>query len=234
RSANVIGTEGINKGLDELLTKKCKAPYVHEIERRLLIAEEIGVKKNDGLMEIFLTEKEKLQAKNLLEDLDLKGKTPLIGIHPGSKDLFKRWKEKHFIELGRKLVKEKKGKIVITGDHHEKELGQLIANKIPGAHSLAGKISLRILAALLGELHLFITNDTGPMHLAFAMNTPTLALFAPTDPHLCGPYKAKRNVIIYKGLTCSPCLRKKCGEPFCMEQINVDEVWEKIHVLLPS
>ena len=125
-------------------------------------------------------------------------------------------------------MKEKGAKILITGDPSEKILADEIAAHIPGAISLAGKLPVRITAALIEKLDLFITNDTGPMHIAFAMGTPTLALFSPTDPTLCGPYKINHGIVIQKPKTCIPCIRKSCVSPFCMEQIDPQTVYEAI------
>jgi heptosyltransferase-1/heptosyltransferase-2 len=75
-------------------------------------------------------------------------------------------------------------------------------------------------------MKMVIANDTGPMHLAFAQKTPTIGLFTPTDPALCGPYYVDAAVTIAKKPTCTPCLRKRCKEPFCLMQISVQEVYD--------
>ena len=224
--SKIIGTKGINKGLDHLLTHPLPEIYQHKIERRLEI---VDAKGEDPRMELFLTEEENEVSFSYVPDCPL-----VIGMHPGAKDKFKQWNPKHFIELGRKLVKEKGAKILITGDPSEKSLADEIASHIPGATSLAGKLSIRIMAALIEKLDLLITNDTGPMHIGFAMETPTFALFAPTDSNLCGPYKINHAVVIQKPQTCIPCLRKSCASPFCMEQISLENVYEAIDAHLQA
>jgi ADP-heptose:LPS heptosyltransferase len=79
------------------------------------------------------------------------------------------------------------------------------------------------MGAVLEKLSLFITNDTGPLHLALAMKTKTLSLFTPTDPAICGPYLANDKVL-QAAPTCFPCLKKKCQEAFCMRQIGPEAV----------
>jgi ADP-heptose:LPS heptosyltransferase len=64
------------------------------------------------------------------------------------------------------------------------------------------------------------------MHLAFAVKTPTIALFCPSDPKSFGPYFVDKCTVIKKHHTCTPCLKKKCREPFCMRQISPAEVFE--------
>ncbi|NRA89682.1 MAG: glycosyltransferase family 9 protein [Simkaniaceae bacterium] len=218
-ASKIVGTKGSNKGLDHLLTHPQDSIKIHEIERRLKIVDCAGAKAD---MELFVTEKENEKALEHLPNAPL-----VIGMHPGAKDRFKQWNPKYFIELGRLLAQEKGALILINGDLSEAKLCEEIANNIPRAVSLAGKLPLRPISALIEKLDFFITNDTGPMHIAFAMNTPTLALFSPTDPMLCGPYKTDATVLA-KPKTCTPCLRKKCRSPFCMEQISPQEVYELI------
>ncbi|MCP5506602.1 MAG: glycosyltransferase family 9 protein [Chlamydiales bacterium] len=224
--STIIGTQGINKGLDFLLTSSFPLSHQHEIERRL---ELVDAKGEDPKMELFLTEEENQASLSLLPDLPL-----VIGMHPGAKDKFKQWNPKYFIELGRKLVNEKGAKILVTGDPSEKVLADEIASHIPGATSLAGKLPVRVTAALIEKLDLYITNDTGPMHLSFAMGTPTFALFSPTDPTLCGPYQINHGMIIQKPKSCTPCIRKLCASPFCMEQISPQTVYEAIDAHLQA
>lgn len=171
-------------------------------------------------MEIFLTDTERSHAPALPK--------PLIAIHPGSKDLFKQYPPHLFAEVGKKLS----GTVVITGGKDEVALCEEVANAIPGSTSLAGKFSLRELAALIEKCNLFITNDTGPMHIACAMKTKTIALFGPTDPKLCGPYQNENTTVLQRSPTCTPCLRKKCLDPFCMHQISPYDVVNEISSLI--
>lgn len=219
----IIGTEGINKGLDSLLTKRLENKFQHEIERRLDLAKEIGAQAKNPLMELHLTDQEKKEAETFIMQYKT---TPLIGLHPGSKDKFKQWNPRRFIALGNRLVKEKNAKILITGNKEEAPLAEEIARQIPNAESIAGKFSLRKTASIIEKLDFFITNDTGPMHIAFALQTPTIALFSPTNPELCGPYAIPSSRVIYKKPTCTPCLRKSCHAPFCLEQISPNEVFD--------
>ncbi|QVL57581.1 MAG: glycosyltransferase family 9 protein [Simkaniaceae bacterium] len=222
--SKIIGTEGMNKGLDHLLTNPIKQTPLHEIERRLKI---VGCENASAKMELFLTEEENNASFNHLVKAPL-----LIGMHPGAKDKFKQWNPKYFVELGRKLAKEHGATLFITGDNSEASLAEEIASHIPRAISIAGKLPVRVAAALIEKLDLFITNDTGPMHLSFAMETPTFALFSPTDPSLCGPYKINHGFVIQKPRTCNPCIRKKCVSPFCMEQISSSMAYEVIDAYL--
>lgn len=220
-AGQMIGTEKINKGLDFLLTTKLETKHIHEIERRLEVVQAAGAEIKTKLMEFFPSDQDHKKAANLLPD------GIVIGLHPGAKDRFKQWPPSYFVTIGRRL-KEKLGcHIVVTGTAAEKSLVENIVQSIEGAIGIYEGISIATLGALLQRLSLYITNDTGPLHMACSTKTPTLALFTPTDPILCGPYFAPHVHVLQKKPTCSPCLKKKCNDPFCMLQISTDDVFEK-------
>jgi ADP-heptose:LPS heptosyltransferase len=156
---------------------------------------------------------------------------PLICLHPGAKDQFKQWPAECFIELGQRLQEHLGATILITGNKGEKKLASSIAKKIPGAIPITNKLSLPALARLMCDFSLMITNDTGPMHLSFSVSCPTIALFSPTDPALCGPYLASKHRVISAPPSCTPCLKKQCQDPFCLMQIPVSKVYkEALHL----
>src|SRR5690606_15627855 len=93
---------------------------------------------------------------------------------------------------------------------------------------LAGVTSLRELVCIIKDCHVLLTNDSGPMHIAAAVNTPVIALFGSTDEELTGPYGQKKGVI-NKHVSCSPCFKRVCPIDFpCMKEISVDEVVERV------
>lgn len=217
RAKSIIGTQGLNKGLDTLLTQSFPLVQQHEISRRMQMTGLSG----DETLDWHISSDEAQWAQEFMKQFT----APIIALHPGSKDRFKQWPVEHFIKLGEKCVKQLGAQVVVTGNALEKPLADQIAASIDGALSLAGQLNIRQLGALLPHFKRFITNDTGPMHMAFATKVPTIALFSPTDPNLCGPHHAKSSVAIAKNKTCFPCLRKKCHDPFCMRSIGIDEVF---------
>lgn len=222
----IVGTKGLNKDLDFILTHPLEKKREHEIERRLEIIRQVGAISQDSLLELFPVLEDEKQLACFLQKHGIT-KQPLIGLHPGAQKTFKQWPASHFIQLGLKLIEKLGCKIIVTGDAKERALVSYIASHIPGSIPMAGDLSLSALALLQKQMALFITNDTGPMHMALSIKTPTLALFGPTDHELCGPHLAKNGVVIQKKKTCNPCLMKKCEEPFCLFQIGINEVYEK-------
>ncbi|MFN3395438.1 MAG: glycosyltransferase family 9 protein [Thermodesulfovibrionales bacterium] len=229
----IIGMAGQNKGLDFVLTKVVDQEDIHGVEMRLKLLREVGVFCSPvHPPEIYISEEERGKATKILRDISLDEGSFLIGLHPGAQKPYKRWSAERFIETGRRLVELVGCRLIVTGNRKEQKLCDHVASRIKGAISIAGRTTLRETAAIVEKMQLFVTNDTGPMHMAFALGTPTVALFCPTDSRLCGPYNAEDVVIVKKPLTCDPCIGKKCLTPVCMEQITVEEVLERARFLL--
>jgi ADP-heptose:LPS heptosyltransferase len=221
-ASRVIGTANLNKGLDCCLTETLPNICQHEIVRRLKIAEKIGAGTSVQTLSFYPS----------LEQLPRSYSGPWIALHPGSKDAFKRWPEEKFIELGCRLKKELSCNILITGTQEEEKLMERIAEKIPEAQIDTADRSLRAFAALLAQMDLLISNDTGPVHLACALKLPVIAIYSSTDPALCGPHQAEKGFVISRKATCEPCLKRKCRRPFCFLQIGVDEVLTRAKTIL--
>jgi heptosyltransferase-2 len=162
---------------------------------------------------------------------------PLVGIHAGSgiRTPERRWPRENFAEIIRRISTEYGADIVLTGGEHETGLVNDILRTagVDDAHTAAGRFSIRQTAALMGMCDLFISNDTGPMHIAASVGTPTIGLFGPNVPHRYAPV-GKKTLSIFKGVECSPCVHihegraGACGRGICMEAISVDEVWDAI------
>ena len=211
-AARVVGTAGQNKQLEWILTDAVAPQFEHEAERRSRLIEQIGAAPIASAPRVFLSDEERRTHRL--------GAGAWVAFHPGAKEPFRRWPAEHFIAVGRAL--QAKGKqILITGSAAERQLMEKIAGALPGAILLDG--SVRKLAAVLEQVEFLVSNDTGPLHLAAALGRPVIGLYGPTDPRLCGPYRAERAAIIATAPTCTPCIKKRCNSPFCLLQIGVEE-----------
>lgn len=215
----VVGTLGLNKGLDQLLTHPLDNAHLHEVYRRL---EMVGGQQLALRSLLFLTQEEE-EAVEVMENR--------VCLHPGAADLFKRWPAQHFISLGKQLMQETGCQIVVTGTPAETSLVDEIVRGLEGSIAVT-HLPLRSFAALLKGCALLVTNDTGAMHLGASVGTPTVALFCPTDPLRCAPLDAPHVKVIAKPKPCTPCLKKKCRDPFCFLQIGVAEVYDAAFSLL--
>ncbi|MBF0539780.1 MAG: glycosyltransferase family 9 protein [Nitrospirae bacterium] len=208
----------------------------HSIDVRLKVASLIGCTYNDRHMRLYVDDNDVLFIKQYLRRLGIGQESVLIGFQTGAVNKHKIWPSSHFIALGRSLIQDDPNiRIVLTGSKKEQPRCRFIAGEIgQRAISTAGEITLPQLAALVKELHLLLTNDTGTMHIAIALNTKTVSLFCPTfykvvgaavDPHL--------HRIIHRERPCFPCVTKRCKAPFCMGLISVDEVGKVIRSAWP-
>ncbi|RLB93169.1 MAG: glycosyltransferase family 9 protein, partial [Deltaproteobacteria bacterium] len=103
-----------------------------------------------------------------------------------------------------------------------------VAHSNGKAISIAGRTGLKDLVALIDRASFFVCNDTGPMHIAAALDIPVFAVFGPANPIRTGPY-GKIHTIIQKKMDCAPCYAKQpCSHFRCMNEINVEDVFRII------
>ncbi len=158
-----------------------------------------------------------------------------IAINPSSVWETKRWPREYFVSLIKKLKENYGTPVIITGGPKEADYNSEIEKALPEGYclNLTGKTSLSSLTALIKSCDLFITNDSGPMHIAAALKTPTLAIFGPTTRELgFFPYSDKASVIEEK-LSCRPCRlhgSRKCPRKhfLCMRLITPQKVFNEI------
>jgi lipopolysaccharide heptosyltransferase II len=153
----------------------------------------------------------------------------LIVINPVARWKTKLWDEGKFARLADRLVTERHSVVIFTGSPDDRAITERIRGMMrENSVNWAGETTLRELAALASLADLFITTDTGPMHLAAAAGARVVALFGPTAPWRTGPYGPGHEVV-RKGTACSPCFRRTCDVGVrCMEEITVEDVMERI------
>jgi len=168
-------------------------------------------------------------ARNRLQKEGVSLSCKLVGINPGASfGSAKRWLADRYAILLDRLIEEQKVQVVVFGAANEAAIAQAIRSLMTHrAVLLTGKTELAELIAMIACCDLFITNDSGPMHLAAALRVPTLAIFGPTDEIATGP-QSPTAVVINKRVECSPCLLRECPiDHRCMTRITVDEVYER-------
>lgn len=134
-----------------------------------------------------LEEADEAQASSLWGELDLDTGRRVVAFHPGAGSPLKHWPERHWIDLGWTMA-AKGMQIVVTGSQAESVMARRIAAAVPGGRVLAGRTPLGTLAAVLRRCDLVVGVDSGPLHLAVAVGTPTVHLFGPSDPAVFGPW----------------------------------------------
>jgi heptosyltransferase-2 len=181
---------------------------------------------------IYLTAEEKTWAEDFLQGKGI-GDNIVVGIAPGaSYGPAKRWLAEGFGEVARRLVDEYETKVVLFGGKDDRSICNGVLNGMQGIN-LAGEVDLRKSIALLSRCNLFITNDSGLMHIAASLGVPTVAIFGSTDPKLTGPLGDNVRVI-KKEIKCSPCFERECREGHynCMKIITAQDVYDAATVFL--
>lgn len=204
------------------------APYpsgVHEVHRWLRLVALLGARSRSLALEFPLRAPDRAEAAHLLRRLP-PGRGPLVGLHPGSRQPARRWPPEYFAALGDLLAERHGARIVLTGGPGEAETVAAVAAQMRHKPlSLAGKTSLGGLAALTSKLDVFISNDTGPAHLAVAVGAPSVTLFGPADPTLWAPLERERHLVARHPVACSPCGFWECPiDHRCLRGISPEDV----------
>jgi len=155
---------------------------------------------------------------------------PTLGINPGATyGAAKRWYPEKFAAVAAAFSQEYD--IVLFGGPHETQMANAIEEAlksygIEASENLAGKTSIEELCSYIGGLSLFITNDSGPMHVAAAYQVPTVSIFGPTRHLETSQWKNRHSAIVRHDLECAPCMKRECplGHHDCMKRIEADEV----------
>ncbi len=200
---------------------------VHQVEYYLSILKAAGLTAESRNPVLYLSEKDMDKAEHLLQSEGIAKNDFILGISPGA--IFgnaKRWPFERFAEISDRASERWGAKVIILGSGKEKDIGKNISvimrNK---AVDFCGTTSLGEAMGLVAKCGLFVTNDSGLMHVSAALGVPTLAIFGSTDHVATGPRGSKTRIIRHD-IDCSPCLKPECPTDFkCMLSIEPEEVW---------
>ncbi len=167
----------------------------HETQRYLDVVRALDIEVTDDEPEVFVDDVGKVWVDDFLKNQNLNDGKPIIGLNPGAATTYRRWSADNFAVLGDMFHKAYGAHIIITTGPREGELAHHIAKQMEHSPVIVKDITPMQLAALLQQCHLYISNDTGPMHLSTAVKTPTIALFGGSNPIQWGPHWDKHTVI---------------------------------------
>ncbi|MEM7305215.1 MAG: glycosyltransferase family 9 protein [Planctomycetota bacterium] len=197
---------------------------------------------HDELSTFRIDAADEIEAATVLFEAGLGPGGPLIVLNPnaGTLSLERRWPRNRFAELARRLIVENGARVVLIGSAAEKEWTDdtaAMVGEVPGGRfaNVSGKLSIGALHALLDGAHVFVSNDSGPMHLGSALGTPTIGLFGPETPIMYRPL-GQRASFLYDPPPCSPCINVHnnkytvCwrGRPECLMNLSVDRVHSRV------
>ena len=162
---------------------------------------------------------------------------PTIGVSPGAAyGGAKRWIAERFAESAARLAEQRLASVAVFGSQAERGLCDDVASAVESrgipVHNFAGETMLREFIEMAAACSLYLTNDSGAMHIACALDVPTVAVFGPTDETATGP-TGSRSLVVRERVDCSPCLLRECPiDHRCMTRVSADRVVESALAIL--
>ena len=214
------------KSKNKFRFEKKKYFDIHQVEKYSnFINDSLGLNAKIGKLILFKTKSKRINEK------------PLLGINPGSSyGSAKRWYPEEFAQVAKKLSKNYD--IIIFGSKNEIDIANEIENRLRNSGidnylNLSGKTSIKELINYISELDLFITGDSGAMHLAAGFEVPTVSIFGPTRHRETSQWMNKKSVIVKTNLACQPCMKRSCPLKHhnCMKLIKADRVLDAVNTL---
>src|SRR5947209_5509960 len=237
---------GLDNGHGRFLNVRVKDEgfgAMHEAEYNLALARAVGATPSTKRLTVPISEEEHRQAWQLLYELEAPDviSHPIIAMHPGSGSYStaRRWAPERFAELADTLFADVGGQLLLLGGPEEAELHQHIQGMMQSAmpvRSFAGRGNIKVTAAILEQVNLFIGNDSALVHLAVAAGTPTVAIFGLTNAQAWGPFTGdssrQQATIVRLNLPCMPCFYRGhslgtpegCATRDCLALLGVDPV----------
>lgn len=224
---------GYDKKFGFLLTKRI--PHTkqfglkHEVDYNLDVLKYIGIEPKDRTVYVPIRRHGEVKIDALFEKSGVSSADIIVALNPSASCPSKRWPVERFADIANILIEKYKVKIFVVSSSDDKGLGDRLAALIKGGCvNLSGHTVVMDLASLLKRAKLFISNDSGPVHIASALGTPTIAIFGRSDrglsPERWGP-TGKRDVALHKDIGCPECAAHECAIGFkCLEAVTVEDV----------
>ncbi|MGE5638714.1 MAG: lipopolysaccharide heptosyltransferase II [Clostridia bacterium] len=201
----------------------------HEVERQLAIAAAVGCRPSDERLSFAVPE----AARRRVRELALP--SPLVVVHPGASAPSRRYPPERFARAMKLVAQNRPCEIVFTGDAGERDLVEAIRRDMAApSRSLAGELDLGELGALIESADLLVSNNTGPAHLAAALGTPVVDLYALTNPQHT-PWRVKSRVLFHD-VPCRNCYKSRCphGHNDCLRRVEPERVAAAAQELLAA
>jgi heptosyltransferase-2 len=205
---------------------------VAELEWRLKHEQSFLDTQPDGSLEV--SDARKAAAREFLQARGIDNDATLVALCPGSiNSRAKRWPTERYAALADRLVDSFGAKVLLVGSSAEMEVSLEVRKQMRNQPLvLTGETDLAQLVAVLSQVDLLVTNDTGPAHIASALGRPTLVIFGPTNPLTTRPF-SPFGEIVREPPDCAPCMLRDCPiDHRCMTAITPDQILERARALL--
>ena len=222
-----------------LLTKKIIPPKkdsLHRIDYYLDVIEKAGLRVEDRYLDFFFSPEDEEQVDNFLKKNLIKAGDFVVAINPGGNWMPKRWPPDYWAHLADALISQARAKVIITGSISDLLLAGQIKNAMKQTPLIAcGVFNIKQLGVLAKKVELFISSDTGPLHIANAVGAKKIiAIFGPTSPNITGPYPATNAIVLQKDTGCQiPCYKVNCADNRCMRAVTPEDVLAEVKKIFP-
>lgn len=223
---------------------------IHRIDKNLNLLKAININSGYKRPHLNIPVEDKEFISEFLRQ-NIKAEKPLAVIHPGTSDFgeYKRWPVSHYARLADLIIEKLGVNVIFTWGLSELDMVREIVSQMRQHAVISCKTrSLKQLAEIIRQSDIFISGDTGPMHIASIMDKPIVAIFGPKDPIIYGPYaysvKAREEGdgtldgfsgiarVVRKDMPCSPCKKRSCKNNACIKTISSDQVFQSVAQLL--
>lgn len=233
RRFNIMGMISGARERTDIITLERPTKGVEGVFR---VLETVGINPKRQYFEFWYTEEDHAFAKKFLSDCGIAPKSRIAALCPGAQWLSKQWPLQYYTELANRIHENTKAPIIIFGGPGEESRAvEIQENSSAVVHIATGKTTLRQAARIISECSIFVSNDSGLMHLAAHVNTPTLGIFGSTNPAYHGPC-GEGNLAVFRGVECSPCYLPECKLDFeryyCQSAISVDDVYRQVKSIM--
>jgi heptosyltransferase-1 len=222
-----VGLEGSREGSGHFYTHRIASPgaEAHAVDRLLAVAEAFGADVSTPRFRVAVGPEDEQWASEILEGVP----GPRVAINVGARWLTKRWPPDQFATVARRAVLERGAGLVLVGSPEDRPLVDALKvglGSIPSL-DLCGRTTLPRLAAVASKVDVFLSNDTGPLHLAAATGSKVLGVYTCTSPSRTGPYGPRARSVA-SCVWCAPSYVKTCPRLECMVELTPDRVWRSL------
>ncbi len=209
-------------------------PHTHRlnrIDKNFKLVEYFGAKKISDPPEFIFTEDEKKKIDTFLKN---RSSAKIATIHPGTsyRGRYKQWQPEKFAQLADMLAQKMGLAVIFVWGSAEEQLVEKIQNQMTEKAERAPRLTLKELAYLIKRSDLFISADTGVMHIASMVGTPLVAIFGPSDPIQNAPAPYIPFEIVWEKVDCSPCRKRNCDDRKCIDAIQPLDVFNAVQALI--
>ncbi len=226
-----VGLAGSREGSRHCYTHRIAspAPETHAVDRLLAVAESFGADISRPRFRVATGPDDLQWASEILEGLP----RPMVAINVGARWLTKRWPPEQFASVARRAVLERGAGLVLVGSPEDRPLVDALKAALGPieALDLCGLTTLPKLAAVASKVDVFLSNDTGPLHLAAATGSKVLGVYTCTSPARTGPYGPNARSVT-SCVWCAPSYVKTCPRLECMSELTPERVWRALIDLL--